>query len=154
MKNLSGKIPWLLPASILGICAVSITVFSGSVIGVKLYPVLVNVAMLVVFLFSYFKPPTVIETFARIREPHLPEEAINYTKNVTLVWCMFFVINGSISLFTVFFSTMEVWTFYNGFLSYLLIAILMACEYMIRIRFKKRYQSADSLTAERNKIDA
>ena len=38
----------------------------------KLYPVLVNAALLGVFAYSLISPPSMIERFARIREPDLP----------------------------------------------------------------------------------
>ena len=55
------------------------------------YPVLVNLAMLVLFTHSLLRPPSIIEQLARISEPALPPEGVRYTRNVTWVWCFFFV---------------------------------------------------------------
>ena len=94
--------------------------------------------MLMVFAFSYFKPPTVIETFARLSEKKLPPSAIKYTAKVTLVWCLFFIINGLVSLYTAVFMSLDSWMIYNGFISYVLMGILMLVEYLVRLKVKKQ----------------
>lgn len=130
--------PWLLPASILGIVAIMVSAFTDSTIGFKLYPLAVNFAMLMVFSYSYFKPPTVIETFARLSEKDLPPQAIKYTAKVTLVWCLFFIINGLASLYTAAFMSLDSWMIYNGFISYVMMGLLMLVEYLVRIKVKKQ----------------
>ena len=137
MRDVLSKMPWLIPASVLGCAALFMTMISGSFVGVKLYPVMVNLALLAVFAYSYLKPPTVIESFARIKQESLPDFAVRYTAKVTLAWCVFFIVNGSIALYTAFLSTLEVWTFYNGFLSYICMVSLMLIEFCIRIKVKK-----------------
>ena len=132
------KLPWLLPASVLGIVAILASAFTDSTIGFKLYPLAINFAMLMVFTFSYFKPPTVIETFARLSEKKLPPSAIKYTAKVTLVWCLFFIINGLVSLYTAVFMSLDSWMIYNGFISYVLMGILMLVEYLVRLKVKKQ----------------
>lgn len=132
------KLPWLLPASVLGIVAILASAFTDSTIGFKLYPLAINFAMLMVFAFSYFKPPTVIETFARLSEKKLPPSAIKYTAKVTLVWCLFFIINGLVSLYTAVFMSLDSWMIYNGFISYVLMGILMLVEYLVRLKVKKQ----------------
>lgn len=132
------KLPWLLPASVLGIVAILASAFTDSTIGFKLYPLAINLAMLMVFAFSYFKPPTVIETFARLSEKKLPPSAIKYTAKVTLVWCLFFIINGLVSLYTAVFMSLDSWMIYNGFISYVLMGILMLVEYLVRLKVKKQ----------------
>lgn len=83
----------------------------------KLYPVVVNASFLAVFAASVWYPPTVIERFARLADPLLPTAAIRYTRNVTLVWCGFFAVNGALAFGTAFWASDAVWTFYNGFLA-------------------------------------
>ena len=142
MKNTLVKMPWILPATLFGAVAIVSTFFTDTAyLGFKLYPIMVNLAMFCVFAYSYFKPPSIIETFARIKEPNLNMNGVKYTGNVTLVWCAFFVINGSISLYTAMFTSLEVWMMYNGFLSYLLMGLLMAVEFIIRLKVKSKHQS-------------
>lgn len=104
---------------------------ANSSLSLKLYPVLVNVAMLAVFGFSLVYPPTLIERIARLQDPHLPAAGVHYTRKVTIIWCVFFVLNGAVSLATVFYSD-EAWALYNGLISYLCIGSLFAGEWLYR----------------------
>jgi uncharacterized membrane protein len=120
-----------------GVCVlalVGITLITGSDTGLLMYPVLMNALMFMLFFGSWLKPPTVIEMFARMREPQLPEEAIRYTRKLTLVWCAFFVVNGGIALATLAMSR-EWWTLYNGLISYLLLGALFFGELIFRRRW-------------------
>lgn len=100
------------------------------------YPVIVNVCMLAVFASSLWQPQTIIERLARLQEPELPQSGIDYTRKVTKVWCLFFVINGSIAFYTCF-QPLEVWTLYNGLLSYLFAGVLFAGEWVVRQRIRQ-----------------
>ncbi|CAM2923122.1 hypothetical protein [Moritella viscosa] len=139
LRGILNKMPWLLPATTLGGLAIVTSLFTDSDIGFKLYPLMVNFAMLAVFAYSYLKPPTVIETFARLQDPNLPEHAVNYTRKVTLVWCGFFIINASISLYTALYSSFKVWTIYNGFIAYILIGSLCAVEFVVRLFVQRKH---------------
>ncbi len=119
---------WLLLAAV---AATLVTLVSGSVIGLKFYPVLVSLVLLMVFGVSLWRPPTVIERFARLQHADLPSYAVAYTRKVTWVWCGFFVTNGVIALSTVYASD-ELWALYNGLLSYIAIGALLAGEYPVR----------------------
>ena len=125
---------WLGATAILVIAAT----WANGPLPLKLYPVLVNGALLGMFAYSLLVPPTLVERLARLREPNLPARAIAYTRRVTQVWCGFFVINGCAALLTALFASSALWWFYNGFVAYLLIGLLFAGEYCVRIRFKRR----------------
>lgn len=101
------------------------------------YPVIVNLVMLFVFFSSLYQPQSMIERFARLQEPDLPLSGIQYCRSVTKVWCVFFIINGSISLFTCFL-TMKAWMLYNGFISYFLIGLLFIIEWLVRQWVRKK----------------
>lgn len=96
------------------------------------YPVAVNLVLFTVFCHSLTQPQTIIEKFARIRHSNLSSKAIRYTRKVTLCWCVFFILNGIIALLTCLFDNIVWWTFYNGLISYILIAILMGGEWIVR----------------------
>ncbi len=113
-----------------------VTLATGSVAGLKVYPVVMNALMLGVFAFSLWQPPTMIERFARMREPDLPAQAIPYTRKVTLVWCAFFTVNGAIAAATLFASD-KVWAIYNGLVAYVLMGLLFAGEYLVRQRIRQ-----------------
>ncbi|HEV8492369.1 MAG TPA: hypothetical protein VGR76_08855 [Candidatus Angelobacter sp.] len=128
-----GNSGWL---SLAAAAATGLTLATGSVIGLKFYPVLVSAMMLAVFGYSLWRPPSMIERFARLQQADLPEQAIPYTRKVTWIWCGFFVINGAIATATVFASD-QIWALYNGLLSYILIGLLVGGEYLVRLRVQK-----------------
>ncbi|HEX5755704.1 MAG TPA: hypothetical protein VFY12_05070 [Arenimonas sp.] len=98
----------------------------------KLYPVLVNAMMLCTFLVSLRYPPSAIERLARLREPDLPPEGVQYTRRLTQVWCLFFVLNGSVALYSALAMSDAAWALYNGFIAYLLMGALFAGEWLLR----------------------
>ncbi len=102
------------------------------------YPVLVNAILLTLFAASLWRPPTAIERIARLREPSLPPAAVVYTRRVTIVWTVFFALNGAAALYTTVAASLETWTLYNGLVAYLLIGALFAVELAIRPAFTAR----------------
>ncbi|MPM92043.1 hypothetical protein SDC9_139177 [bioreactor metagenome] len=104
---------------------------------VKLYPVWVNIVMLAVFGFSLIRPPSVVERLARLREPDLPPSGVRYTRRVTQVWCVFFVLNGAAAAVTALFCSDAVWALYNGLLAYVLMGCLMGIEWGVRQRVRR-----------------
>ncbi len=102
----------------------------------KLYPVMVSATLLCVFAISLWHPPSVIERFARLQDPTLPDEAILYTRKVTIIWCGFFMLNGVIALLTTLYASDRVWALYNGLISYCLMGILFAVEWHVRPKHK------------------
>lgn len=102
------------------------------------YPVVVNGVMLAVFGGSLWSTMPLVERLARVSEPDLPEKGVRYTRRVTQVWCVFFIINGSIALFTALYGDMTLWTAWNGMISYLLMGSLMAGEWLVRRKITER----------------
>jgi uncharacterized membrane protein len=78
-----------------------------------------------------------VERIARLTEPDLSEEAINYTRNVTVIWVIFFLINGTIATYTTFYTSIEVWTLYNGLIAYLLMGLIFGIEYTVRMVLRR-----------------
>ena len=115
-----------------------ISFVQSSASGVLLYPVFVNLTLLLVFASSIWKPPTVVERLARIRTPDLSDNGVRYTRGVTAVWCGFFGINGMVSFYTVFYASLETWVLYNGLVSYLLMGLLFLCEWGVRRKMLQR----------------
>jgi uncharacterized membrane protein len=98
----------------------------------RFYPVFMNGAMLAAFAASLFKGPSMIERLARIAEPDLPEAGVRYTRKVTIVWCVFLLLNGLAALWTALYASLEVWTAYNGLVAYLLMGALFGGEFLVR----------------------
>ena len=120
-------------AAVLGLASLQ----AGAWLPLKLYPVLVNAALLGVFGASLVRPPTAVERIARLSQPDLPPAAVAYTRTVTRVWCVFFAVNGAIALATALWASTAVWTLYNGFLAYLLMGALMGGEWLVRRRVQR-----------------
>ena len=102
------------------------------------YPVLVNGFFLLWFTASLlWFPPPVIERLARLMDPDLPPEGVRYTRKVTWLWCGFFLFNGALAAYTAVVGDLALWTWYNGLVAYLLMAGLMAGEYLVRRRYMR-----------------
>jgi len=129
-------------AQLLAICVGAIglallTIWRGEPRAMLYYPVLVNAVFLAVFAWSLFHPPTVVERIARATTRDLPPEAVPYLRRVTIAWSIFFVCNGAVALFTATETAFETWTFYNGFLAYVLIGLMFGGELIARQRVMK-----------------
>lgn len=120
---------------------VAIAVGSNAVLPLKLYPVLVNVAMLAAFGASLLAGMPMVERLARLREPELPPAAVAYTRRVTQAWCLFFAANGTIALGTALFASEAAWSLYNGVIAYILMGLMFGGEYLLRMRFKRLHHA-------------
>lgn len=110
---------------------------SNAALPLKLYPVLVNGALLAAFGWSLRSGPSMVERLARLHEPDLPPAAVGYTRRVTKAWCLFFFANGAIALGAALFAPEDVWALYTGVVSYVLIGLMFGGECLLRMRFKR-----------------
>lgn len=108
------------------------TALTNSELLLRLYPAAVNLGMLALFGLSLAFPPSMVERFARLGEPDLPEAGVRYTRRVTQVWCLFFVGNGAVAAYTALSADRETWALYNGFIAYLLMGALFGGEWLYR----------------------
>ncbi|WP_293931674.1 hypothetical protein [Iodobacter sp.] len=131
---LSKEKVWLIAAAGAAVLA-AISFFSNQALPLKLYPVLVNAVLCLVFALTLVYPPSAIERLARLSEPDLPPSGVRYTRRVTQVWCGFFIFNGSAALMSALWSD-AAWAIYNGLIAYLLMGILFLGEWLIRRRVK------------------
>ena len=110
------------------------SLFSQSALFIYFYPVIVNTALLMVFVVSLFSSQTIIEKIARIKDSNFSDSNVAYVRKVTIAWSIFFALNGSIALITVFIPNKDYWSIYNGGISYLLMGMMFAGEWLIRQR--------------------
>ncbi|WP_230874606.1 hypothetical protein [Methylomonas sp. LL1] len=103
------------------------------------YPAFVSLLFFTVFSYSLAYPPTLVERLARLEDPQLPAKGVAYTRKVTLVWCVFFLTNATVSLATVWYGDPWLWSLYNGCVSYILTGLLMAAEMVVRRKVKASY---------------
>jgi uncharacterized membrane protein len=135
---LSAGLGWQVLWLVVILLLVALSWLGNNELGLKLYPVVVNSSLLVVFAASLWQSQSLVERMARWREPDLPPSAVVYTRKVTQVWCVFFAVNGALATYTALFSSRQVWLLYNGLLAYVLIATLMAVEWLVRRRVRAR----------------
>ncbi|HET6412986.1 MAG TPA: polysaccharide deacetylase family protein [Anaeromyxobacter sp.] len=98
------------------------------------YPSLVNAALLLHFGWSLRGIP-IAERFARmeVKDPsELGEAGVRYCRRVTIVWCGFFALNGGIATALAVFAPRPLWAIYTGGVSYVLIGLVFAVEYVVR----------------------
>lgn len=125
------------PAVVVAVLLLMLGGLGHAELGVRTYPMAVSALMLGVFLTSLWQGMPMIERLARIREPDLSPTGVRYTRQVTWAWCGFFLFNGSIAAWTALYADLATWTLYNGFISYGLIGLMFAGEWLIRHRLRR-----------------
>ena len=95
-------------------------------------PSLINIALLVAFARTLRNGPSMVETFARLRGHSISGEKVRYCRNVTALWCAFFLINSGVILWLALYATLAWWTAYTGFVAYLLVGALFTAELLYR----------------------
>ncbi len=105
---------------------------------VMYYPVAVNLVFLLTFAISLRGSSSLVEGIARRAGTEITPEIKSYTRKVTIAWCCFFVVNGSIALYTALRADLNLWTLWNGCLSYICIGLMAAGEYLIRKKLQQR----------------
>jgi len=124
---------------------------ANSAIILKFYPLLINIMLLAAFTATCFFPPNMIFRLAIFQDKSikgsLGEKRINaYCRTVTYVWCVFFIVNGSIATWTIFSGSDVLWSVYNGGISYVLMGLLFAGEFIARKTVQKKFPKAVSLS--------
>ena len=127
------------------VCAL-VAFCADNILFVKFYPVLVNLSLLSFFGFTLWKPPSFAFRMACLHDKSLEKspsfKAVErYCRKVTVAWCFFFIVNGSIATFTVFVCSDKIWSLYNGLISYILIGIIFIVEYLVRKMVQSKMQS-------------
>ena len=123
----------------------------------KLYSVVISCTMLFVFVSSLVFKPNIIFRFACLADKSIKGSAFEnqvyeYCKKVTVVWCVFFILNGTVAAFTVLYDfgsselNDKIWSVYNGGISYVLMGLLFAVEFIIRKIVDKKMIKPFSLT--------
>ena len=125
-------------APFLGMIIVIFAFHYTNLIFFKYYPPVVNFCFFIIFFSSIFQEKTIIQQIALSVEPDANEHVMRYTRILTYIWSAFMFLNFLISLATVFMSK-EIWTIYNGIISYILVGMFFVIEYIVRINFKRKH---------------
>lgn len=104
----------------------------------RVYPVMINVIMLATFGISLIHGRPVVERLARLQHPDLPPEAVRYTRRVTQIWCGFFCVNGLVAAMLGLWASWQVWAWYTGAISYVLMGALFVGEWLLRPRMDSK----------------
>ena len=142
-----GALDWKpLLSSALFLAAGLFCFFTGKEFFLKLYSVVINITLLVVFGSTLFLEPNIIFRFATLADKSIAGSSYEnqvkvYCRKVTVVWCCFFIFNGTAAVLTTFAdklfglsaeSARRVWAVYNGGISYVLMGTLFVVEFIIR----------------------
>ncbi|MDR0599438.1 MAG: AMP-binding protein [Treponema sp.] len=123
---------------------------------VKLYPVFTSALFLAVFGATLVFPPSMAFRLALLmdkKKPHKIKGTLGegriaaYCREVTALWCLFFALNGAVSVFTIFRSSGTLWALYNGGISYIIMGILFGTEWWVRKMVDKSIPRAAPLSA-------
>ena len=96
------------------------------------YPVVVNGLMLLIFGSSLWAKQTLVERLARLQTPDLPPQGIVYTRKVTQIWCVFFIVNGTTAALLALLGWYNIWAIYTGIVAYVLMGLLGIGEFAYR----------------------
>jgi uncharacterized membrane protein len=103
-------------------------------------PVLISLNLLVSFGYTLFRPPSMVAIFAQQTTAiTFNDEQLRYCRQVTLIWVIFFVLNGTVAGLTACCAALEVWSFYNGLIAYVAMGLLFATELVYRHWRFRRY---------------
>lgn len=74
-----------------------------------------------------------VSRFARLEHGgELPPDLVRYTRILTGLWVLFFAAMGSVSLGLALWGTVEAWSVFTNFVSYVLLALFFVAEYLVR----------------------
>lgn len=122
---------WRMPLVAAAATIVGLAVLDAP-LAVKAYPVAVSLTAATVFGATLFDPPSIIERFARLRDPELPQAAQSYCRAVTMVWTVWLALNTIISAVLAIPGNEAVWAIWTGLVAYLVMGALFAGEFAIR----------------------
>ncbi len=148
--SLSTVRPFVLSALLV---ASSIVCFlTNQAVFLKLYSVAVSAVMLVMFASTLIFEPTIIFRFAVLTDKSIlgsvkQKRVEAYCRKVCIAWCVFFVLNGAVALYTAFWTSDTVWSVYNGGISYVLMGLMFAVEWCVRRSVNKRMPEVHTITS-------
>ena len=105
---------------------------------VMFMPVIISLALLAQFASSLRGEVTMIERFARMKEGQLTVAQIRHCRQVTVAWCVFFVVNAVIAGGLALAEMTAAWAVYTGGIAYGLMGVMFAGERVLRhLRFER-----------------
>jgi len=142
LNRRSGGIKGKALALLLSVAAL-FALFTGKDYALKFYPACISAILLLTFSLSFSKEGSIIFSFATFADPTILHSSHasfikKYCKCVCAAWCAFFVLNMTFSLVSATKLSDKAWALYNGAISYVLIGVMFALEFLVRKVFMKR----------------
>jgi uncharacterized membrane protein len=130
-------------------CIGIICLITKSSLTLKIYPALADLIYLVIMGTSILIPPPVVFYFLnmfdkKLKEHINPEFFEQYCRKAAIIWCVFFVFDGAVSLVTVFWGSDIIWGIYNGGITYVLMGLIFVGEYFILKMVEKKSLAANA----------
>ena len=129
------------------LCAIgTVSLFLDDNLVLKWYPPLADFAFLTIMVTSFFFPPPIafyfIDIFDKTMKIVIPKHRFEvYCFRATIAWCIYFVVDGIIAILTltIYVDSESVWYIYNAGITYVIMGIIFAGEYIILKRKLKKY---------------
>lgn len=100
-----------------------------------LMPVLINAGLAIFFGQTLLPGRTpIITRFSILFRGKLEPRVIGYTRRVTQLWTLFFILLAVESLLLALFAPIEIWSLFANILNYIFTALFFSGEYFFRIR--------------------
>jgi uncharacterized membrane protein len=111
---------------------------------IKLYPALADLAYITILATSFFFPPPFafyfIDIFDKSIKTKLPAKRFErYCRKATMVWCVFFFVDGILATVTAYGCSDMVWGIYNGGVTYVIMGLLFAGEFVLLKVLEKKH---------------
>jgi uncharacterized membrane protein len=111
---------------------IAVAIVTGQRFVLQLLPMAVSLFLLGTFGWSLFSGLPIVERFARLVDPDLPDFCVPYCRKVTIAWCVFLAANALCAGLLAFAGSFEAWAIYTGLLAYLLLGAAFAGEFVVR----------------------
>ena len=109
-----------------------------SQVAAKAYPVVVSGGLGFLFGASLWRPPSLVERMAALGGETLSPAIRLYCRRVTMVWALWLAINTLIAAALAIFGSLEAWALWTGLLSYLVMGLIFAVEFILRRLLRRR----------------
>ena len=124
---------WRLVRQHLGlVLLIGLAVVTGERFVLLLLPMAVSLYLFGTFGWSLLAGPPIVERFARLADPDLPDFCAPYCRKVTIAWCGFLAANSVCVALLALIGPFEWWALYTGLVFYLLLGALFAVEFTLR----------------------
>lgn len=134
VKNLYQGHKWLALILCLVTLSIAASLWFDNKIIIFLPPIIIPLMLAYFFGKSLIgNQPAFITVLAqKLRNTPLEEKEINYTRKITFLWVVFFILTVFEDIYLAYFTDIMTWSYVTNFLNYILIIFLFVIEYAVR----------------------